>query len=67
MLSAEKRSVAAYVISLVAAVINGTNPPENDGINWASIIEFAQRQSVLNIVSYAAEKLEHKPDVKTMT
>lgn len=67
MLSAEERSVAAYVISLVAAVINGTNPPENDGINWASIIEFAQRQSVLNIVSYAAEELEHKPDVKTMT
>lgn len=66
MLNSDDNKTAAYVISSVAAVINGTKPPENDGLDWQKIISLAQKHSVLNILSYAAEKLTAKPDEMTM-
>lgn len=67
MLSAEEKSVAAYVISLIASVINCSAKPENNGLDWQAIIDFARRQSVLNIVAYAVEELNGKPDDRIMT
>lgn len=66
MLNSDDKKIAAYVIKSVAAVINGTNPPENDGLDRQKIIGLAQKHSVLNILSYAAEKLTVKPDEQTM-
>lgn len=66
MLNSDDKKTAAYVISSVAAVINGTKPPENDGLDWQKIISLAQKHSVLNILSYAVEKLTVKPDELTM-
>lgn len=66
MNSTENRRVAAYVIGLTASVINGTPPPENDGLSWSDIIEFASKQCVLNLVSYAVEDLQNKPDGQTL-
>lgn len=66
MLTAEEKRTAAYVIELIAAVVNNACPPENRDIEWQNIIDFAQRQSVLNLVAYAAEGLENKPDERTM-
>lgn len=61
------KKISAYVINLIASVINGTQPPENDeSISWESIVEFSKKQSVLNIVSYACERLKNKPDAKMM-
>ena len=66
MLNSDDKKIAAYVIKLLASVINGTKPPENDGLDWQKIIGLAQKHSVLNILSYAAEKLTVKPDEQTM-
>lgn len=66
LVSAVNKKVATYVISSVASVINGTNPPENEGINWQSIIDFAKRQSLLNIVAYATDGLNNQPDEHTL-
>ena len=66
MLNSDDKKIAAYVISSVAAVINGTKPPENDGLDWQKIISLAKKQSVLNILSYAVEKLTAKPDEQTV-
>lgn len=66
MLNSDDKKTAAYVISSVAAVINGTKPPENDGLDWQKIISLAKKQSVLNILSYAAEELTVKPDEQTV-
>ena len=66
MLNSDDKKIAAYVISSVAAVINGTKPPENDGLDWQKIISLAQKHSVLNILSYAVEKLTAKPDEQTV-
>ncbi|MBP3939789.1 MAG: nucleotidyltransferase family protein [Clostridia bacterium] len=61
------KAVSTYVIRLVSAVINGTQPEEKDeSLEWKSIIEFSKKQSVLNIISYACEKLRNKPDAETM-
>lgn len=61
------KKTCTFVINLVASVINSTQPPEKtDDISWQSIIDFAKNQSVLNIVSYACEKLKNKPDPATM-
>lgn len=66
MLNSDDKKIAAYVIKSLASVINGTNPPENDGLDRQKIIGLAQKHSVLNILSYAAEKLTVKPDEQTM-
>lgn len=66
LLSAQEKSVAAYVISLVASVINGTTPQESGNIDLSKAIDFAQKQSVLNLVAYAAESFKAKPDEHTM-
>ena len=66
LLSAQKKSVAAYVISLIAAVINGTALQKNSDVDLSEVIDFAQKQSVLNLVAYAADLLEKKPDEHTM-
>lgn len=61
------KAVSTYVIRLVSAVINGTQPEEKDeSLEWKSIIEFSKKQSVLNIISYACEKLRNKPDAEMM-
>lgn len=61
------KSVSAYVINLVASVINGTVPPENDAnLDWGKIIDFAKKQCVLNIIAYSCEKLTNKPDPTTL-
>ena len=65
MLTVEKKRIAAYVIKLVASVVNGVAPPENDNADWQGIIDFAKKQSVLNLVAYAAESLKIKPDEHT--
>lgn len=68
-MAAEKvqKNVAAYVIRLTAATVNSQKAPENaDNIPWQDIIDFAESQSVLNIVAYACETLDNKPDARTM-
>ncbi|MBP3441630.1 MAG: nucleotidyltransferase family protein [Clostridia bacterium] len=61
------KKTCTFVINLVASVINSTQPPEKyEDISWQSVIDFAKKQSVLNIVSYACEKLKNKPDPATM-
>lgn len=61
------KRICTFVINLIASVINSTQPPEkDDDISWQSIIDFAKKQSVLNIVSYACEKLKTKPDPAAM-
>lgn len=66
MPTVEKKRIAAYVIKLVASVVNGVAPPENDNADWQEIIVFARKQSVLNLVAYAADSLKSKPDERTM-
>lgn len=59
--------ICTYTINLVSSVINDTVPPENTAsLDWNKIIEFAKEHCILNIVAYAAEKLENKPDSYTM-
>lgn len=61
------KRISTYVINLTASVINGTTPPGNDDdLSWSEIINFAKKQSVLNIIAYAAEKLSKKPDAVTL-
>lgn len=61
------KQTSTCVINLVASVINSTQPDEKDeNVSWQSIIDFSKKQSVLNIVSYACEKLKNKPDAATM-
>lgn len=63
----EQKTVAAYVIRLTAAAVNSQKAPENkENIPWQDIIDFAKSQSVLNIVSYACETLDNKPDGQMM-
>ncbi|MBO5421564.1 MAG: nucleotidyltransferase family protein [Clostridia bacterium] len=67
----EKRNkenrISTFVINLVASAINGTTPNVTaDSSDWDEIIEFAKKQSVLNIIAYSCEKLQEKPDAKTM-
>lgn len=66
MLTAEEKRVAAYVIRLISSVVNGTVPPKIQDDDWGRIIAFAKKQSVLNIVAYAAETSEEKPDELTL-
>ena len=66
MLNSDDKKIASYVIKSLASVINGTKPPENDGLDRQKIIGLAQKHSVLNILSYAAEELTVKPDKQTM-
>ncbi len=66
MLNSDDKKIAAYVIKSLSSVINGTKPPENDGLDQQKIIGLAQKHSVLNILSYAAEELTVKPDEQTM-
>lgn len=70
-MSEEKRNndkkISTVVINLVASAINGTTPRVNiDESDWPQIIDFAKRQSVLNIIAYACDSLPEKPDAKTM-
>lgn len=61
------KRACAYIIDLTAAVINDTAPAEKpDDVDWETVIKIAESHSVLNIVSYAAEKLINKPDEKHM-
>lgn len=54
---------AAYVIGLIAAAVNSSEPPENDeSLDWQEIVDFAKAQSVLNIIAYSVERLKNKPD-----
>ncbi len=67
----EKRNndkrISTVVINLVASAINGTKPcVQIDSSDWQEIIDFAKKQSVLNIIAYACENLSEKPDAKTM-
>jgi len=62
-LSEGKKQQFCSYIDLLASVINGTVPegvPEN--FNWKFFCKHAQRNSVLNILSYAIDKLSKKPD-----
>lgn len=61
------KKISTYVINLTASVINGSVPPENiDNLDWQEIVDFAKKQSVLNIIAYAGEKLNQKPDETTL-
>lgn len=66
MLTAEEKRIAAYVIGLISSVVNDSAPPENPGEDWSKIIAFSKKQSVLNLVAYAAERLNGKPDEQIM-
>lgn len=66
MLNAEEKCACAYVIGLIASVVNGTVPPKCKDEDWHKIIDFAKRQSVLNLVAYAAEELTEKPNGQIM-
>lgn len=62
-----QQKIAAYVIRLTASVVNSQKAPENtESLLWADIIEFAKNQSVLNLVAYACETLDEKPNPQTM-
>ncbi len=62
-----RESAAAYVIRLVATAVNCTSAPvKPEKLTWDSIIDFAKKQNVLNMVSYACETLAQKPDTDMM-
>lgn len=62
-----QKPVAAYVINLVATAVNCKSAPvKPEKLSWESIIAFAKKQNVLNIVSYACETLAKKPDAEMM-
>lgn len=62
-----EKYTAAYVIQLVASAVNSqTPPPKPENISWENVVEFSIKQNVLNIVGYACETLECKPDEKVM-
>lgn len=59
--------VAAYVICLVASAVNNRKAPEKpENLSWQEVFDFAKRQSVLNLVSYACETLTDKPESQQM-
>lgn len=61
------KDIAAYVIKLVAAAVNSSSAPEKpDELKWEDIFAFAEKQNVLNLVSYACETLGQKPPKKDM-
>lgn len=61
------KDIAAYVIKLVAAAVNSSSAPEKpEELSWADIFAFAEKQNVLNLVSYACETLDSKPPKKEM-
>ena len=66
MLTVEEKRTAADVIALIASTVNGFALPVNEITDWQGIIDFAKKQSVLNLVAYAAESLKIKPDERTM-
>ncbi len=58
---AKKKMFICY-IDLLASVINNTQPPViPEDFDWEYICRNAQRNSVLNILGYAVEKLDSKP------
>ena len=63
----EQMRIWTYTITLAASVINASLPPENsENLSWDAVIKFADTHSILNIISYAAESLNVKPDDDTM-
>lgn len=63
-LNENQKNIYKYYIHLLSSVINNkipNEPPKN--FNWNLICKHAQRNSVLNILSYAVSKLKNKPDV----
>ena len=66
MLTVEEKRTAANVIALIASTVNGFALPVKEITDWQGIIDFAKKQSVLNLVAYAAESLKIKPDERTM-
>lgn len=62
-MSLEKKKQFCSYLDLYASVINGTTPDEvPENFNWKFFCKHAQRNSVLNILSYAIDKLNNKPD-----
>lgn len=62
-LSPEKRKQFCCYIDLLASVLNNTQPKEvPQNFNWKFFCKHAQRNSILNILSYAIDKLTCKPD-----
>ena len=61
------KAVATYVIQLAAAAVNSASAPEKpEAVSWEDVFDFAESQSVLNLVSYACETLKNKPKGKGM-
>ena len=59
---AKKEKFICY-IDLLASVINNTQPPNiPKDFDWEFICRNAQRNNVLNILGYAVNNLENKPD-----
>lgn len=62
-----EQNVAAYTIKLAAAAVNSSPAPEKpDGITWDAVIDFAKKQTVLNLISYACETVKNKPEGDTL-
>lgn len=62
-----EQNIAAYTIKLAAAAVNSSPAPEKpDEITWEAVIDFAKKQTVLNLISYACETLKNKPEGDTM-
>lgn len=62
-LSDNQKRMYSYYIELFASVLNNTkpqDPPQN--FDWQFFCKHAQRNSVLNILSYAIENLRTKPE-----
>ena len=51
MLTVEEKRTAADVIALIASTVNGFALPVNEITDWQGIIDFAKKQSVLNLVA----------------
>ncbi len=57
----------AYLLALISAAINETQPPEPDGeIDFSFICKAAQLHGMANTAFYAVEKLRTKPDAQLM-
>ncbi len=62
-LSDVKKEKFICYIDLLASVINNTQPPNiPKNFDWEFICRNAQRNNVLNILGYAVNNLENKPD-----
>lgn len=56
------KRTAVYTIQLVASLFNEKKPPEKGPeTTWEEIRDFAQKHSILNLVSYACENLDSPP------